>query len=187
MMVELEPLFNGLLNNLDVFLINTSVFFFASNFLQTGKNLEKELEAISTSDLSWELVFSFKEHPGEDVTPQSVEEHPDWVINYDGKGITSKEYFEWRAYQDYNEGYETRLASERKARWMALYGSMLLILGSYIAIYKTVDYKSTAILILSIYVLAALLIVGLFSILVKHFFKIRPQPKEPDFVRQSDN
>ena len=183
MMVELEPLFNGLLNNLDVFLINTSVFFFASNFLQTGKNLEKELEAISTSDLSWELVFSFKEHPGEDVTPQSVEEHPDWVINYDGKDITPKEYFGWRAYQDYNKGYETRLASDRKARWMALYGAILLIGGTYFAIYKNVDYKCTAVLILCIYVLAATLIVGFSSILVKHFFKIRPRPKEPEFIR----
>ena len=172
-------------SNIDLFLINTSVFFFANTYMQSRKSWENYLKDTTPPPQKWDYMVSFKEDPSTLVTAEAMRQHPGWTIIFPAsppKEITVPEYKDFLAYDEYDETYEIKHASEKKDRYAAFYGAVLLILGSLISLQKNCGNIIVATSVLLIYIAMALLVIKVFSHGVEPMTRVKPRPKRPTFL-----
>lgn len=181
----LDSIKTAIHNNIDLFFINTSVFFFANTYIQSQKSWEDNLKKTTAKSLQWETIVSFKEDANLPVTDENMKMHPDWTILFPVepiKEISIAEYRDYLAYQNYDEAYETKYASEKKDRYAALYGAILLILGSYFSLQKNCENTVVAISVLLIYVMMAIILIRVFPHGIAPMTKVKKRPDRPSFL-----
>ena len=172
-------------NNIDLFLINTSVFFFAHTYIQSRKRWESNLRKTSPPPLGWGTLVSFKEDPNVAVTEETMKLHPEWTVLFPAsqtKEISISEYKDYLAYAEYDEVYEIKYASEKKDRYAAFYGAVLLILGSYVSLEKSCGNVIVAVSILLIYIAMAIIVIKAFAYGVEPMTKVKTCPSRPTFL-----
>lgn len=171
--------------NIDLFLINTSVFFFANTYMQSRQSWENNLKKTTTAPLKWNVMVSFKENPLTPVTDENMRLHPEWTIIFPSstkKEITVSEYADYLAYDKYDEAYEVKYAGEKKDRYAAFYGAVLLILGSFVSLQKNCGNVIVAASVLLIYIVMAIIVIKAFSYGIEPMTKVRPCPSRPSFL-----
>lgn len=172
-------------NNIDLFLINTSVFFFAHTYIQSRKMWESNLKKTTATPLKWDILVSFKEAPNTPVTDKTMKLHPEWTVLFPAsqtKEISVSEYKDYLAYAQYDEAYEIKYANEKKYRYAAFYGAVLLILGSYISLQKNCGNIIVAVSVLLIYIAMAIIAIKVFSYGVEPMTKVKMCPDRPTFL-----
>ena len=180
--VFITNLLCSLRNNLDLFFINTSVFFFAINFLQSKRDWKIDLLLTTPETVGWgkmENIATFIEHQNTEVDAMSLLENPKWLIKTNGgKTMTAERYMEEifipENYDEKTLAY--RRAGEYKARIAAFFGGALLLIGSYVAIYKNCDNALISFFTLSCYIVCAILLINLFLFIVSHLKPQKPMP-----------
>lgn len=172
--------------NIDLFLINTSVFFFANTYMQSRKSWETNLKKTTAPRLNWETLAYFKENSKIEITEKTMQTHPEWTVILGThpvpKELTIAEYKDYLAYEHYDEAYEIKYAGEKKDRYAAFYGAVLLILGSFASLQKNCGNVIVAILVLLIYIVMAIIVIKVFSYGVAPMTKVKPRPERPAFL-----
>lgn len=171
--------------NFDIFLITISVFFFAHSYMKSDKESRNELENSFTPELTWEVAVTFKEDATLLVNENTMEQHPDWTIifhSYPKKEITINEYKEYLAYTAYNDKLESSYASSKADRYSAIYGGILLILGTFLSLMQQCENIIVATIVLLIYILLGILIIKIWDHLIQPLTHKKPQPQKPLFL-----
>ncbi len=171
-------------SNWGLFFTNVSVFFFAYTYMQPDKAWKETFKKTTPRELSWRTIAYFKDHSDEEITEESMKNHPDWLITLSGckKDLTVPEYQEYLAYEEYDESYEIKYANEQRNRWAAIYGALLLITGSLCSLYASCNNCVVAILTLCIYIGLAVFALKFFGWLVKPYTQVKQHPAKPIFL-----
>lgn len=175
---------DAIISYLDLLFINTSVFFFANTYLQSRKAWQQTLEETTPDKPKWEEVVSYVDHPDIIVTEENLYEHPDWMVDYWGKKLTIEEYRQHLERCNYNRAYEVKRASEAKDRCAVMIGSILLVIGSYLNLFRGCKDHITAIIALLIYVAIAISLVSVVNLVLNRLIKVKTQPDEPESLRR---
>lgn len=168
---------------LDLLFINTSVFFFANTYLQSRKAWQQALEETTPDVPKWGEIVSYVDHPDIIVTEGNLCEHPNWMVDYFGKKLTIEEYRQHLEHCSYNRAYEVKQASEAKDRCAVVIGSFLLIIGSYLNLFRGCKNHIIAVITLLVYVAIAISLVSVANFILNRLIKVRTQPDEPKPLR----
>lgn len=168
--------------NIDIFFINTSVFFFAYTYIQSNKKWESNFKETEVTQLNWGHIAVFKENPQITVTKDNIKLHPEWTILLEGKPLSISQYEEYLEYEEYDEVYEKKYANVRKDRYAALYGAIYLLIGSYISLQKNCNNYFVTTAIFLIYVFFAVVAIKAFSYGIEPLTKVRKKPAKPNFM-----
>lgn len=173
----------AVISYLDLLFINTSVFFFANTYLQSRKAWQQTLEETTPDVSKWGEIVSYVDHPDIIVTKGNLCEHPNWMVDYFGKKLTIEEYRQHLEHCSYNRAYEVKQASEAKDRCAVVIGSILLVIGSYLNLFRGCKDHVTAIITLLVYVVIAVSLVSITNRILNKLIKVRVQPDEPESLR----
>lgn len=174
-----------LLKNIDIFLITISVFFFAHSYMKSDKKARDELENSFTPELAWEIIVTFKDDPTLPVNENTIEQHPDWTIVFPStppKEITINEYRKYLEYVSYSDKLESSYASSTADRYSAIYGGILLILGTFLSLMQQCENIIVAAIVLLIYILLGIIIITIWDHLIQPLTQKKPQPPKPPFL-----
>ena len=180
--VFITNLLCSLWSNLDLFFINTSVFFFAINFLQSKKDWKIDLLLSTPESAGWgemKNIATFIEHQDIEVDAMCLLKNPKWLIKTNGgKTMTAERYMEEIFIPEH---YDEKLlayrrAGEYKARIAAFFGGTLLLIGSYFAIYKNCNNALISFFTLICYIVCAILLINIFLLIVSHLKPQKPMP-----------
>lgn len=182
----LESIESAIGGNIDLFFINTSVFFFANTYMQSRKSWEYNLKKTTAPRLTWDTLAYFKENPNIGITEKTMQDHPEWTVILGThpipKELTTAQYKIYLEYERYDESYEVKYAGEKKDRYAAFYGAALLILGTFFSLQKNCGNVIVAVSVLLIYILMAVIIIKTFLYGVEPMTKVRARPEQPSFL-----
>ena len=98
------------------------------------------------------------------------------------KEITINEYRKYLEYTVYKDKLESSYAFSKSDRYSAIYGGVLLILGTFLSLLQQCENSFVATIVLLIYILLGIIIITIWDHLIQPLTQKNPRPPKPPFL-----